>query len=210
MRTVKLPRVIDESASADFDVLIMPTGKMEKAVFLHGSELLRNAGASLQKASFTQAFPKGSTTDLPRRGILSCGSAGCSFVFYRPSVAVSTFDQSMSAEVHKDTSTSPSAATPLGEVFHVGGGITPPRVVYSPQPKYTEEARKAKYEGTCTLGMVVETDGHPSNVRVLKGLGKGLDEEAIGAVKNWKFEPALKEGHPVRVEIAVEVEFHLY
>jgi len=73
-----------------------------------------------------------------------------------------------------------------------------------------EEARKAKYQGTCTLGLIVGTDGRPSNIRVLSSLGMGLDEKAIEAVKNWKFEPAMKDGHPVRVEIAVEVDFHLY
>jgi TonB family protein len=210
MRTVKLPKVIDESASADFDVLIMPSGKIEKAVFVHGSELLRNASTRIQEASFTQVLPKGSTTYLPRRGILSCGSAGCSFVFYRPSVAVSTFGQSISAEVHKDSSTSPGETTPLGGVFRVGGSITPPRVVYSPQPEYSEQARKAKLQGSCTIGLIVEQDGHTSHIRMLKGIGMGLDENAIAAVQKWKFEPAMKDGNPVRVEIAVEVSFHLY
>lgn len=206
----KLPKVIDESASADFDVLIVPSGKIEKAVFVHGSELLRNAGTRLQEASFTQVLPKGSTTYLPRRGILSCGSAGCSFVFYRPSVAVSTFGQSISAEAHKDSSTSPGDTAPLGEVFRVGGSITPPRVVYSPQPEYSEQARKAKFQGSCTVGLIVEQDGHTSHIRMLKGIGMGLDENAIAAVQKWKFEPAMKDGNPVRVEIAVEVSFHLY
>src|SRR5579859_3179413 len=97
-----------------------------------------------------------------------------------------------------------------GGVFHVGGGVAPPRVIYNPEPEFSEEARKAKYQGTCTLGLIVGTDGRPSNIRVLSSLGMGLDEKAIEAVKNWKFEPAMKDGHPVRVEIAVEVDFHLY
>jgi len=96
------------------------------------------------------------------------------------------------------------------ELLHVGGGVTPPRTVYAPEPIYSEKARKAKYEGICTLGLIVEKDGHPSHIRVLKGLGMGLDENAIEAVKSWKFEPAMKDGQPVRVEIAVEVNFHLY
>jgi TonB family protein len=97
-----------------------------------------------------------------------------------------------------------------GGVFRVGGGVAPPRVIYNPEPEFSEEARKAKYQGTCTLGLIVGTDGRPSNIRVLSSLGMGLDEKAIEAVKNWKFEPAMKDGHPVRVEIAVEVDFHLY
>jgi TonB family protein len=97
-----------------------------------------------------------------------------------------------------------------GGIFHVGGGVSPPRAIFKPDPEFSEEARKAKYQGVCTLGMIVGVDGRPSNIRVLSSLGMGLDEKAIEAVKNWKFEPAMKDGHPVRVEIAVEVDFHLY
>ncbi len=97
-----------------------------------------------------------------------------------------------------------------GGVFHVGGGVSPPRVVYQPEPEFSEEARKAKYQGVCTLGLIVGADGRPTNIHVLSSLGMGLDEKAIEAVKNWKFEPAMKDGHPVRVEIAVEVDFRLY
>jgi protein TonB len=97
-----------------------------------------------------------------------------------------------------------------GGIFHVGGGVSPPRTIYAPEPEFSEEARKAKYQGVCTLGLIVGADGRPSNIRVLSSLGMGLDERAIEAVKNWKFEPAMKDGHPVRVEIAVEVDFHLY
>jgi len=97
-----------------------------------------------------------------------------------------------------------------GGIFHVGGGISPPRVIYQIDPEFSEEARKAKYQGTCTLMLVVDTNGRPSNIRVASSLGMGLDEKAIEAVKQWRFEPSMKDGHPVRVEIAVEVEFHLY
>ena len=217
MRTVKLPKVIDESASADFDVLILTNGKIQKAVFVQGSEALRNAGKNLEQASFTQALPKGSIAYLPRRGVLSCGSAGCSFVFYRPSLAVDRFGQIASADVHAVRSTPPAGATtsaPAGAttsvgVLHVGGSVTPPRAVYSPEPEYTEQAGQANLQGTCTLGLIVEEDGSPSHIRVLKGIGMGLDENAMAAVRKWKFEPATKDGHPVRVEIAIQVDFHL-
>ena len=97
-----------------------------------------------------------------------------------------------------------------GGVFHVGAGVSPPRVTYQQEPEFSEEARKAKYQGICTLRLIVGTDGRPSDISVQSSLGMGLDEKAIEAVKNWKFEPAMKDGHPVRVEIAVEVDFHLY
>jgi periplasmic protein TonB len=97
-----------------------------------------------------------------------------------------------------------------GGIFHVGGGVSPPRVIYQVDPEFSEEARKAKYQGTCTLMLVVDTQGRPKNIRVANSLGMGLDEKAIEAVKNWRFEPSMKDGHPVNVEIAVEVDFHLY
>jgi len=97
-----------------------------------------------------------------------------------------------------------------GGIFRMGSGATPPRAIYSPEPEFSEEARKAKYQGVCTLGVVVDAQGRPTNIRVLNSLGMGLDEKAIAAVKTWRFEPAMKDGHAVRFEIAVEVDFHLY
>jgi len=63
--------------------------------------------------------------------------------------------------------------------------------------------------GFCTLKMIVETDGRPSNIRVVGHAGMGLDENAIEAVKKWKFDPSTHAGEPVPVEITVEVVFHL-
>jgi periplasmic protein TonB len=97
-----------------------------------------------------------------------------------------------------------------GGVFRPGGGVSPPRPIFSPDPEFSEEARKAKYQGVCVLGLVVDADGHPTNIRVVNSLGMGLDEKAIEAVKNWRFEPGRKDGHPVAVALNVEVDFHLY
>jgi periplasmic protein TonB len=97
-----------------------------------------------------------------------------------------------------------------GGVFRVGGGVSAPRVTYQPDPEYSEEARKAKYQGTCVLWLVVGPDGRPRDIRVARSLGLGLDEKAIEAVKTWKFEPAMKDGKPVAVQINVEVSFRLY
>jgi TonB family protein len=97
-----------------------------------------------------------------------------------------------------------------GGVFRPGRGVTPPRPIYSPDPEFSEEARKAKYQGVCTLMIVVDTDGKPINLRVVNSLGMGLDEKALETVRTWRFEPGMKDGHPVKVEMAVEVDFHLY
>jgi len=97
-----------------------------------------------------------------------------------------------------------------GGLYRPGMGASLPRAIYTPDPEFSEEARKAKYQGTCTLMIVVATDGRPTNIRVVNSLGMGLDEKAIEAVKTWRFEPGQKNGHPVNYEMAVEVDFHLY
>jgi protein TonB len=97
-----------------------------------------------------------------------------------------------------------------GGVFRVGGGVSAPRALYTPDPEYSEEARKAKYQGVCVLWMIVGPDGKPRDVKVARSLGMGLDQKAIEAVRNWRFDPAMKDGKPVAVQINVEVSFRLY
>ena len=97
-----------------------------------------------------------------------------------------------------------------GGLFRVGGGVSAPRALSTPDPEYSEEARKAKYQGTVVLWLIVDQYGRPQNLKVARSLGMGLDQKAIEAVRQWKFEPAMKDGHPVAVQINVEVNFRLY
>jgi len=97
-----------------------------------------------------------------------------------------------------------------GGAYRVGGGVSAPKALYQPDPEYSEEARKAKYQGTVLLWVIVGPDGKAHEVRVQRSLGMGLDEKAMEAVKLWKFEPAKLNGSPVAVQVNVEVNFHLY
>src|SRR5437016_1040413 len=97
-----------------------------------------------------------------------------------------------------------------GGVYRVGGGISAPRALYAPDPEYSEEARKAKYQGTVVLWVIVGADGRPHEVRIQRSVGMGLDEKATQAVRLWRFEPARRDGEPVAVQINVEVNFRLY
>ena len=97
-----------------------------------------------------------------------------------------------------------------GGVFRVGGGVSAPRATYAPDPEYSEEARKAKYQGVVVLWLIVGPDGRPRDIKVSRQLGMGLDQKAIEAVRMWRFEPATKDGKPVAVQINVEVNFRLY
>ena len=97
-----------------------------------------------------------------------------------------------------------------GGIFRPGMGASQPRVIYGPDPEFSEEARKAKYQGVCVLGLIVDANGIPTNIRIVSSLGMGLDENAIKTVKTWRFEPAMKDGHPVPYAMNLEVDFHLY
>jgi TonB family protein len=90
------------------------------------------------------------------------------------------------------------------------GGVGYPECLMCPLPKFTEEARKSKYQGTVTLLVVITADGRATNIRVSRGLGMGLDEEAVAAVRGWKFKPArAPDGRPVAVTTPIEVTFRL-
>jgi TonB family protein len=95
-------------------------------------------------------------------------------------------------------------------LYHVGGGVSAPRLLHSENPKYTDQARQAKLNGICVLSLTVGADGIPTDMRVVRKLGMGLDEQAILAVSKYRFEPAKLNGNPVPVEISIEVNFKIY
>jgi TonB family protein len=96
-----------------------------------------------------------------------------------------------------------------GGVFRVGGQVSSPELVYKVEPEYSEQARKAKYQGTVVLNLIVQRDGSVRDIKILTSLGMGLDEKAIEAVKQWRFRPGVKGGQAVDVFATVEVTFRL-
>jgi len=97
-----------------------------------------------------------------------------------------------------------------GGAYSVGGNVTAPIPIYKPDPPYSEEARKAKYQGSVIVYIVVDAQGSVAECRVVKPLGLGLDEKAVDTIKTWKFKPGLKNGTPVPVKMMVEVVFRLF
>jgi periplasmic protein TonB len=89
-------------------------------------------------------------------------------------------------------------------------GVTVPQAIYSPEPSFSDEARKAKQQGVVQLLVVVGKDGRTYDIHVSQSLGMGLDEKAVEAVSRWRFKPATLNGQPVATQIAIEVDFHLY
>jgi protein TonB len=97
-----------------------------------------------------------------------------------------------------------------GGIFQPGNGVGYPSCASCPDAKYSDEARKAKFQGTVILLVVVTPDGRATNIEVIKSPGLGLDEEAIRAVKSWRFNSALGPNRrPVATRISIEVQFRL-
>jgi TonB family protein len=96
-----------------------------------------------------------------------------------------------------------------GGVYRIGGGVSSPQLVFKVEPEYSEEARKAKFQGTVVLYVVVDEKGLPRDLKVVRPLGLGLDEKAIEAVTKWRFKPGYKDGRPVAVAATIEVNFRL-
>jgi len=103
--------------------------------------------------------------------------------------------------------TDPSTAD--DKPHHIGGDVQPPKLIYSVDPNYSKEARKAKFSGVVKVYLVLDENGNPTHVRVAKSAGMGLDEEAVKAVSKYKFRPAVKDGKPVKVELYVDVNFQI-
>ena len=96
-----------------------------------------------------------------------------------------------------------------GPVYRVENGITPPHAIVSPDPVYAEEAQREHVEGTVILWLIIDEHGLPHDIKVARSAGHGLDEKAIEAVRQWRFDPARKDGNPVAVQINIEVKFRL-
>jgi len=103
-----------------------------------------------------------------------------------------------------------ASAAPATGVTPGGGKVSPPAVLFAPEPQFSEEARQAKVGGNVLVYLQVDENGNPKNVRVLRGVGMGLDQKAVEAVKRYKFRPATQDGHPVTVEMNVQVNFQIF
>ena len=97
-----------------------------------------------------------------------------------------------------------------GGLYHVGGGVSAPQLIFAPDPEFSDEARRAKYQGGCVVSLIVDAQGNPQRVQGVRHLGMGLDEKAVEAVKQYRFKPATLQGKPVPVEVNIEVNFRIY
>ena len=97
-----------------------------------------------------------------------------------------------------------------GGVLHIGGAVLPPSVISQIEPEFSEEARKAKFSGNVEVYLWVDEQGKPSHIQVARGVGMGLDEKAVEAVRQYRFKPAMKNGKPVKVDLYIDVNFQIF
>jgi protein TonB len=92
-------------------------------------------------------------------------------------------------------------------VYRICGAVSAPLLIHSVEAEYTETARKAKVSGSVLVNLYVDANGNTGHIRVIRGLGSGLDEKAVEAVRQYKFKPGMKDGKPVRVEMTLQLSF---
>jgi periplasmic protein TonB len=97
-----------------------------------------------------------------------------------------------------------------GGLMSVGGGVSAPVVLHAADPEFTQEARAANFQGSVSIQLIVDSQGNPQNVHVVRHLGMGLDDKAVEAVRQYRFKPAMYQGHPVAVQMVIDVDFHLH
>jgi len=97
-----------------------------------------------------------------------------------------------------------------GGLYSIGGGVSAPVPIFTVDPDFSDEARRAKYQGIVLVGLIVDAQGNPQNIHVVRPLGMGLDEKAMEAIRKYKFKPAMKGKMAVPVPITIEVNFRLY
>jgi len=102
-----------------------------------------------------------------------------------------------------------AAVTGLQAQTFPSPNTTRPTVVQKSAPEYTQEASEARLQGTVFLATIIGIDGIPSEIKVVKGLGKGLDEKAVECLQKWRFKPGTRDGEPIPVKATVEINFRL-
>ena len=97
-----------------------------------------------------------------------------------------------------------------GGVYHVGGGVSEPKLIHSVDPEFSEEARKAKFSGNVDVYLIIDEAGNPTHVRCARDIGMGLCDKAVEAVRQYKIKPSMKDGKPVKVDMYVDVNFQIF
>jgi len=222
MRVMSLPPLSSQPASAHFALLFDNSSSPDRVQFLEGDQSLRPAAEKLQKLDYPVRFPDVSSVKIIRLGAVSCSASECKLTLQplnstvpgHESLQASTLVQSGSSthEATTNLKTPEQAGSSAVQIVGVpaASGTTPPRLISAPDPVYTDAARRAMLQGIVVVSLVVGADGLVRDPHILTSLRHDLDDSALQAVREWKFEPATKNGQPVEVHVNVQVSFRLY
>jgi TonB family protein len=208
----------------DLSLLIDTTGRPRNLMFLHplGNDLDKFALRIVGADRFTPATSNGTpvvVAETVEVTIQSCidekkNDAGKKSYFLRlrsgPERKYETQSQAPESAVLTVNETSwesPSGTAP--QTDHVGGSVTAPVPLNSVEAQYTDKAGRERINGKCLIALVVDRQGMPQNIRMVKTLDPGLDQNAMEAVERYRFKPAMRNGEPVPVRITVEVNFQI-
>jgi TonB family protein len=198
MRTLPAGRLIPDKATAQFDVVQTQKPERPLAQFIRGDHSLRPFTKAVEELTPAGVFPE-TSIKMTRLVNLTCPGQGgdCSIELLPASAAVFAELNSIPPD------------TNFASVSHIGRGVTPPVPIYKPEPQYSKQARKNRIQGAVVLKFVIDPTGHPRDIKVLRGLGYGLDEKAIECAAQWEFRPGMKDGQPVPVTATIAVNFSI-
>jgi TonB family protein len=169
-----------------------------------------NPDCSLGDSDFRKMYPA-SPRPAPRLIPGAVPGVNCGVVTDKSCCCADDGAPTGARETSSPDMTSPTSPDAFG-IYRVGGGVSAPVPLLTPEVEFTPEARRAKYGGECLISLTVDAEGNPQDLKVFRGgLKYGLDEKALEAVRKYKFRPAMKDGRaPVPVRITVAVNFKLY
>ncbi|MGA3042605.1 MAG: TonB family protein [Bryobacteraceae bacterium] len=205
--TIAAGRLLPGKAAADFYVVQAQKPAVPDAQFIRGDERLRPFTKNVQDLTPAGIFPEAIPPKVLRRVTLTCPGQGGDCSLELLSAAAAVYAELNAAPVN--THLAVESLRDKSGAYRIGGDVTAPVPIYRPEPEYSEQARKAKIQGTVILHLEVDPTGHTRNIEMVRGLGMGLDEKAIEAVSKWEFRPGMKDGQPVAVAVTVEVNFRL-
>jgi TonB family protein len=142
---------------------------------------------------------------------LNEASSAMNAVFLAPGEAIHDFVPDFWRDYFDQIEGRPQTVRHAAEPVYFANQVSSmPHATYAPNPDFSEEARRGKFQGTTTVSLVVDPLGTVKDIQIVSPLGLGLDDRAVASVSTWKFDPAMKNGKPVSVRVEVEVDFHLY
>jgi TonB family protein len=191
-----------------------PREGLERRTIRSIARVGKNSGKALDKMTITIEPDAAGSFDAGLKAVFAegleelGGSVPESWNCYAQSYFVPAVAEDAYKAVQECVSGTTSRAT--SGARRIGGGVLPPRVTYQVEPKFTPTAREMKLSGASLVNLTVDKDGVPSNVKIIRAAGAGLDEVALEAVAHYKFQPAMQNGVGVPVTLNIEVNFQIF